>query len=438
MSKRPMDTYLKTRMSPSLAIYTLIALTPEKHEVIIINENIEKIDYNLDVDLVAITVTVDVFSQAIQIASKFKSRGIPTIAGGIHISSCPEESMKYFDSICVGMAERIWENVLQDAEIGKLQKCYCDMDNIRGDEIVSPAYAKIDKNKYFYTNIISTSRGCPFRCDFCYNSSNASTEHVKRPIENVINEIMTLKNQHIMFIDDNFIGDIPWAKEFCTRIAPMNLKWNCAVSANILNHLDLLDMMKKAGCQSLFIGFESINANSINSVHKIQNNIMNYDKLIEEIHNRGMMINASIVFGLDDDDPSVFNTTLEWMVKRKVETVTAHILTPYPDTKLYEKMLKENKIFDFDYSHYNTANVVYYPNKMSPQELYDGYINFYKKFYSFKNIIRRIPQNKSQWSTYFFFNFVYRKFGKVTEILSYVIPLNLIGRVISLLCYKNN
>ena len=438
MSMRPMDTLLKTRMSPSLAIYTLIALTPEKHEVIVINENIEKIDYELDVDLVAITVTVDVFPRAIQIASKFRSKGVPTIAGGIHISSCPEEAMKHFSSICVGMAERIWGKVLQDAEAGNLQKCYCDMDKIKGEEIVSPAYAKIDKNKYFYTNILSTSRGCPFKCDFCYNSSNGSPEHIKRPIENVINDIKCLKNRHIMFIDDNFIGDIAWAKEFCKRIKDMGLKWNCAVSANILNHLDLLDMMKEAGCQSLFIGIESINANSINSVHKVQNNIMNYDKLIKEIHNRGIMVNASIVFGLDDDDPSVFDTTLEWMVKRKIETVTAHILTPYPGTKLYKKMCDENKIFDFDFSHYNTANVVYYPNKMTPQELYDGYINFYKRFYSIKNIIKRIPNSKSQWSTYFLFNFVYRKFGKVTEILSYIIPLNLIGKIISILCYKNN
>ena len=134
-----MDTLLKTRMSPSLAIYTLIALTPEKHEVIVINENIEKIDYELDVDLVAITVTVDVFPRAIQIASKFRSKGVPTIAGGIHISSCPEEAMKHFSSICVGMAERIWGKVLQDAEAGNLQKCYCDMDKIKGEEIVSPA-----------------------------------------------------------------------------------------------------------------------------------------------------------------------------------------------------------------------------------------------------------------------------------------------------------
>jgi len=310
------------------------------------------------------------------------------------------------------------------------------MENISGEEIVSPAYEKIDKNKYFYTNIISTSRGCPFKCDFCYNSCNSAPEHIKRPIDDVISEIKYLKNNHIMFVDDNFIGDIKWAKIFCKKIIPLHLKWNCAVSANILYHPDLLDLMCESGCQSLFIGFESINANSIACVHKVQNNIENYDKLINEIHKRGMMINASLVFGLDEDDSSVFDNTLNWMVERKIETVTAHILTPYPGTKVYERMNNEGRIFDHDLSHYNTAHVVYYPTKMTTKELYDGYINFYKKFYSFKNIIKRIPKNHRQWGAYFLFNFVYRKFGKLTEFISYIIPLNLIGKLISQFSYR--
>lgn len=436
MSMRPMDTILKTRMAPSLGIYTLVALTPKKHDITVINENIENIDYDLDVDLVGISVTVDVYTRAVEISRRFQLRGIPVVAGGIHISACPNDAMKHFDAIMVGMAERIWAKLLSDCENKKLNKSYYDMENISGKEIVSPAYEEIDKNKYFYTNIISTSRGCPFKCDFCYNSCNGAPNYIKRPIEDVISEIKRINTRHIMFVDDNFIGDVGWAKEFCKKIVSMHLKWNCAVSANILQHLDLLDLMKEAGCQSLFIGFESINPNSIAGVHKVQNNIKNYDKLVEEIHGRGIMINASVVFGLDDDDLSVFDKTLDWMVKHKIESVTAHILTPYPGTKLYEKMKRQNKIFDDDLSHYNTANVVFYPEKMTPKELYNGYINFYKRFYSIKNIIKRIPSDKCQWGAYFLFNFVYRKFGKFTEWISYIIPLNLIGKFISGFSYR--
>lgn len=432
---RPMDTKLKTLMSPSLALLTLINLTPSKHQIFIVNENIEEIDFQADVDLVAISVTVDVFNRAIEISKKFRSRHIPVIAGGIHISSCPDMAMEHFDTLAIGMAERIWQAILKDIENGCLKKTYSDMENISGEEIVSPAYEKIDANKYFYTNILSTSRGCPFKCDFCYNSSNGAPNHIKRPITNVINDIKALNRKHIMFVDDNFIGDIKWAKEFCKEIIPMNLKWNCAVSANILNNLELLDLMKAAGCQSLFIGFESINFDSISSVHKVQNNIKDYGKLINEIHKRGMMVNASLVFGLDDDDETVFKTTLDWMVKQKVETVTSHILTPYPGTKLYASLSADNRIIDNDFSHYNTAHVVYQPKKLTPEQLYNGYLWFYREFYSLKNILKRLPRNKKQWPAYFLFNFVYRKYGKLTELISNIIPLHYIGKVISRLCY---
>lgn len=433
---RPMDTKLKTLMAPSLALLTLINLTPEKHEIFIVNENIEDIDFNADVELVGISVTVDVFNRAVEIAKKFKERNIPTVAGGIHISACPEMAEGHFDSICTGMAERVWTKMLEDAENGCLKKVYCDMSGISGEEIVSPAYDKIDTNKYFYTNILSTSRGCPFRCDFCYNSSSGAPEHIKRPVEDVIKDIKALHRKHVMFVDDNFIGDINWAKEFCKTIMPMKIKWNCAVSANILNHPDLMDLMKESGCQSLFIGLESLNSTSLTSVHKVQNNINNYDLLVEEIHKRGMMINASLVFGLDEDDNTVFKTTLDWMVKHKIETVTSHILTPYPGTKLFERLKAENRITDFDYSHYNTANVVYAPKNLTPEELYNGYLWFYREFYSVKNILKRLPETKEQWMAYFLFNFVYRKYGKLTEFISNIIPLHLIGKIISKLCYK--
>lgn len=132
-----------------------------------------------------------------------------------------------------------------------------------------------------------------------------------------------------MFIDDNFIGNPKWTMELLKEIKPLKLKWNAAVTSNIVDMPDLLDEMKESGCQSLFIGFESINSKSIDSVHKVQNSVSKYEKLVDEIHKRGIIINGSFVFGLDEDDRSVFKNTLDWIVKNKIETVTSHILTPF-------------------------------------------------------------------------------------------------------------
>ena len=437
MLPRPMDTKLKTRMSPSLALLTIANLTPKKHEVIIENENIERINFDEPVDLVAITVTVDVMNRAVEIAKEFRNRGVTVIAGGIHITADPEGAINNFDAISVGMAERVWEKILKDKENNSLKKIYYDMDNITGKEIVSPKYDMIDENKYLYTNIISTSRGCPFQCDFCYNScANSLKTYINRPVEAVIRDINALKTRHIMFIDDNFIGNPKWTKELLEKIKPLKLKWNAAVTSNIVDMPELLDEMKTSGCQSLFIGIESINSKSLDSVHKVQNSVKKYEKLVDEIHKRGIMINASFVFGLDEDDGSVFKNTLEWIVKNKIETVTSHILTPYPGTKLYSSLLEQNRIVDFNLSKYNTAHVVYKPKNMTAEELYEGYLWIYKEVYTFKNIIKRLPKSKKQWIPFLAFNLFYRKFGKLTELICDIVSFRNIGRFFRWLSYR--
>ncbi|RMD04072.1 radical SAM protein [Clostridium autoethanogenum] len=436
MLPRPMDTKLKTRMAPSLALLTIANLTPKEHEVIIENENVEKIDFDEPVDLVAITVTVDVMNRAVEISKKFQNRNVTVIAGGIHITADPESVINSFDAISVGMAERVWVKILEDKENNSLKKIYYDMENIAGKEIVSPDYSSIDNKKYLYTNIISTSRGCPFECDFCYNSCKSVLKtYINRPIDDVIRDINALKTRHIMFIDDNFIGNPKWTKKLLKEIKPLKLKWNAAVTSNIVDMTELLDEMKAAGCQSLFIGFESINSKSIDSVHKVQNSVKRYEKLVEEIHKRGIMINASFVFGLDEDDVSVFKNTLEWIVKNKIETVTSHILTPYPGTKLYSSLMEENRIVDFNLSNYNTAHVVYKPKNMTAEELYKGYLWIYKEVYTFKNIVRRLPKSKKQWIPFLAFNLFYRKFGKLTELLCDIVSFKNIGEFFRWVAY---
>ncbi|MFL0246422.1 B12-binding domain-containing radical SAM protein [Candidatus Clostridium stratigraminis] len=428
MVPRPMDTKLKTRMAPSLALLTIANLTPKEHEVIIQNENVEKIDFDEPVDLIAITVTVDVMNRAEEISKEFQKRGVTVIAGGIHITADPEGVLNSFDAICVGMAERVWTKILKDKENNDLKKIYYDMENIIGKEMIAPAYDIIDNKKYLYTNIISTSRGCPFKCDFCYNScKNVLETCINRPIDDVIKDINALKTRHIMFIDDNFIGNPKWTKKLLEEIKPLKLKWNAAVTSNILEMHELLDDMKEAGCQSLFIGFESINSKSLDSVHKVQNSVNRYEKLVDEIHKRGIMINASFVFGLDEDDVSVFKSTLDWIVKNKIETVTSHILTPYPGTKLYSSLIEENRIVDYNLSNYNTAHVVYKPKNITAEELYNGYLWIYKEVYTLKNIMKRLPESKKQWIPFLAFNLFYRKFGKLTELICNIVSFRNIG-----------
>lgn len=426
MEKRPMDTDIKIHMAPPLGLLTIVNIVRKEHTVVLENENIQDIVYDAP-DIVGISVTVDTLSRAIEIAKRFREKGTVVVAGGIHITTAAETvPPNCFDVLCIGAAEGTWPEILKDHASGDLKSVYRSQRALCGEDIVPPAYDFVKKDTYLYCNVVHTSRGCPFRCDFCYNSA-AERMYVNRKIEDVLDDIRAVGSRHILFIDDNFAGNRQWTLEFLERIKPLHLKWNAAVSINAAFDTELLDRMRDSGCQSLFIGFESISPDSIKGVHKVQNHTDRYEKAIRAIHDRGMMIHASFVFGLDGDTPDTFRMTLDWIVKNKIETVTSHILTPYPGTALYDRLKKEDRIVTDDLSLYNTAHVVFKPKRMTEKELYDGYLWIYAQIYSFKNIFKRMPKAGKQRAAYLLFNIFYRKYGKFTDRICKCITYKRIG-----------
>ncbi len=427
MNPRPMDTGLKLHMAPPLGLLTVVNLLRDDNYVELENENIQKINYDDTPDIVGISVTVDTLPRAAKIAKRFRDKGCVVVAGGIFITTAYKMIRKdLFDVYCIGAAEGTWPQIIEDYKKHKLQSVYKCCTPVAGTKIVSPAYDFLKKGQYLYCNVIHTSRGCPFRCDFCYNSAK-ERQYVNRDIDDVLADIRTVHSKHIMFIDDNFAGNPKWTKAFLKRIIPLKIKWSAAVSINAANDDELLNLMKKSGCRSLFIGFESINPSSVSGVHKVQNSVNEYEKAIKAIHDRGIMINASFVFGLDGDTTETFKSTLDWIVKNRIETVTSHILTPYPGTALYDRMKKEGRILTDKLSLYNTAHVVYELKGMTREELYRGYIQIYKDIYSFKNIIRRCPKSKEIRAAYFMFNLFYRKYGKFTDALCRIVTYEKVG-----------
>ena len=415
MIKRPMDTDLKTHMSPPLGLLTVMNVLRGEHRVRLENENIRPIEFFDGPDIVGISVTVDTLPRAIAIAAEFRKRGIPVVAGGIHITTAPDTiPADAFDALCIGPAETTWPRIVQDFAQGALKSVYRCEGGFTGADIVSPAYDAIDPQDYLYCNIVHTSRGCPFRCDFCYNSCGGHA-YVKRPIEDVLRDVHTVGRKHIMFIDDNFAGDIAWTRKLLHALTPLKIRWNAAVSLNAALDESLIDQMKRSGCEGLFIGFESVNEESLRNVHKGQNRLADYERAVRNIHDRGMMVNASFVFGLDGDTPDTFRHTLDWIVRNRIETVTSHIMTPYPGTVLYDRLKAEGRITTDDLSLYNTANVVFQPKRMTAEELQQGYLWMYRQIYSFRNIFRRMPQRADQRAAYLMFNLLYRKFGRFSD-----------------------
>ena len=427
MHMRPMDTHIKNRMSPPLGLYTIVSMFRDEHEVVVENENVQELVWTDTPDIVGISVNVDSLPRALEIAAVYKSKCIPVVLGGILPTTAPEMIPDgSVDVICIGAAEGTWREILKDLELGTLKKVYRCPHHLTGKDIVPPAYDLIPKSRYLYSNILHTSRGCPFRCDFCYNSS-PERWYICRPIQDVIEEVKNCNRGHVMFIDDNFVGNPKWTRELLPELKKLGVKWNAAVSINVVDIPGMLDLMKECGCQGLFIGFESINPASVDGVHKVQNDVSKYEYAVHEIHKRGIMINASFVFGLDSDTKETFQATLDWIVKNRIETVTSHILTPYPGTALHRRMKEEGRLMTEDLNLYDTAHVVMRPKNMTPEELYRGYLWIYDQVYSYKNIIRRIPKSIKQIPSYLMFNLFYRKWGRFTDWLCEKVTYERIG-----------
>lgn len=435
--RRPMDTSLKARMAPHLGLLTIARIAEDAgHEVRIVNENLGLDVPDKSFDLVGISTTVDVLPRARELADRYDALGVPVVVGGIGVSSQRELAARWFRTICVGPAEGHWPELLKDAEAGTLSAVYETADDFPGTGLLPPSFRSAEVGGFLYANVIATSRGCPFACDFCYNSvKGAANRYRHRTVESVVAEIRSKRTRHVMFIDDNFIGDLSFARELLAALKPMRLKWSAAVSANIGEMPDLLDEMARTGCRSLFVGFESINAESLADVHKGQNRVSRFERLVESLHARGIMVNASFVFGLDADDPSVFGRTVDWVVRNRIETVTAHILTPYPGTVFHRRMEEAGRIVDRDLSHYDTAHVVFTPKRMTAEELYEGYLRVYRDVYSLRNIFRRLPRSGRQIAPYLLFNLLYRKYGSFTERLGRLVGFARVGRLSRWLAY---
>lgn len=415
-SKRPMDTELKTRMSPPLGLLILAALSPEDVEISISDENIEKMDFTDNPDLLGITVKVDTFPRAAEISAVYRKKGIPVVFGGPHVTAAPELCQAFADTLVIGEAEEIWPRLIKDFKNGKLKSIYQNKKSINMENIPVPKWGKLKSSAYLFNNTIRISRGCPFKCGFCYNSaSNIDSSYRLKSIPAILKEIESLKCDHIMFIDDNFIGNPAFAEKLCDELACRGLSWQSAVSADIGNHPKLIRKMAQSGCKSLFIGFESIQQENLLQCKKKQNKVDYYDKTIALIHEQEMMVNASMVFGFDTDTAEIFEESLNWLIKNKVDSMTAHILTPYPGTPFYNQLKKDGRIIESDLALYNTANVVFQPKKISREKLYQNYLKIYKDFYSWKNIIKRMPGPGPRQRPFLEFNLFYRKYGWITE-----------------------
>jgi len=374
-----------------LPLTVVAALTPSRHEVSICDENVEPLDFDGDADVVGITFMTALAPRAYEIAAAFRARGKTVVAGGYHATLCPGETGRHFDAVVVGDAEGKWQQVLTDIEAGTLQRVYLTPPAPGKATTPIPRRDLTARNARHYVtiNAVQTGRGCPHACRYC--SITAFHQHTQhhRPVEDVLEEIRQIPARYFMFVDDNIIADPDYAGRLFAGLAPLGKRWVSQCSLKIADDPQLLRQAYAAGCRGLFIGIETLDEKNLAAMDKGFNDSRRYGQRLAAIRRQGMLVELSIMVGMDNDDVSVFERTLRFLQTVHAAALQLNILTPLPGTPLFDDFQKQGRITDRDWSHYDFRHVVIRPRGMTAGELQDGADWLYRQFYRLDRIILR-------------------------------------------------
>ncbi len=377
---------------PPLAMATLAGLTPEEHTISFVDESIAPLDESINPDLVVISAMTPLAPRGYEIAALFRARGIKVIMGGIHVSNMPEEAAHHVDSVVIGEADEIWGDILNDVANKRLQPTYRQSEYTRMEVITTANRSIYPKKKYFFENMIQTTRGCPYKCEFCTVTSFFGGTYRSRPVARVIDEVKSLSRQpgYIFFVDDNLVANKAHTLALLDELKNFRLRWVCQAPITIAKDDELLRKMMEAGCHGIFIGFESLNSKNIEVMGKKQNTVSFYEEAIQRIHNMGIGVYGSFVFGYDHDTPAVFDEYLEFANRTGIDGAFLPVLTPFPGTRIHTRLAEEGRILSQDWRLYDMATVVYQPKGMSVRELQEGFWQVNKGFYSLSSSMRRL------------------------------------------------
>jgi radical SAM superfamily enzyme YgiQ (UPF0313 family) len=398
-AKSPFFRPIKYSLFPPLGLATLAAYLHPDDEVVIQDEHVETLKLDDTPDLVVIQLYITSARRAYQLADHYRARGAYVALGGLHVTSLPEEAAPHADTIFLGPGEETWPKFLADYRAGHPAKRYTS--TVRTLVGLPPVRRDlIKRHLYLVPNSIVVSRGCPHVCDFCYKEAffQGGKSFYTQTVDSALAEIERLPGRHLYFLDDHLFGDARFASALFSGMQGMGRLWQAAGTVQSVLKPGLLERAVEAGLRSLFVGFETLNPQSLREQRKFQNLHRDYNDAVRRLHSLGVMVNGSFVFGMDHDDASVFDRTVAWAIEQGIETATFHILTPYPGTALYERMHAAGRITTYDWDLYDTRHVVYRPTHLSPQALEAGYWRAYQEFYRWGSIFRGASSSQPCWA----------------------------------------
>ena len=406
---------IKYSLFPPLGLATLAAyLDPGTDDAVIVDEHVEPLHTHDNPDLVVIQVYITNARRAYALADAYRAKGCFVALGGLHVTSLPEEAAAHADVIFLGPGEQTFPAFLADFRAGRPLTVYQSASGRTLERIPPIRRDLIRRRHYLVPNSIVVTRGCPQHCDFCYKDAffTGGRSFYTQRVDDALAEIDRLPGRHLYFLDDHLLGDRRFARALFAGMRGMQRLFQGAATVDSILRDDVIERAADAGLRSLFVGFETLSDANLGTSNKRQNLGRDYSAVTKRLHDLGIMINGSFVFGMDDDDPSVFRRTVDWAVEHGLTTATFHIQTPYPGTRLFARMEAAGRIETRDWDLYDTRHVVYRPARLTPQQLKEGYDWAYREFYRWPSITRAALSHDSlkHQAKHFFYAAGWKKF----------------------------
>jgi radical SAM superfamily enzyme YgiQ (UPF0313 family) len=391
--------------SPLAGLLAVAACIPrDRYEVVLTDENIETIDFDLKADLVGISAMTSYVNRGYEIADRFRAKGVPVVMGGVHASFMPQEALKHADAVVIGEAELVIGKLLDDLEDGAMRGTYKSDALHPMVGVPMPRYDLLKRHRYVNKTFVQTSRGCHQGCTFCSEPLMNGLKFRYRPVDEVVREMENCGSRIISINDADFFGTPDRPKEVMRALKGRGFQWQAGVTSKLANDDEMLELAAASGCTMMSIGFESISRSTLKSVHKHVNRPDNFAALVEKIHSYGIIVFGLFMFGFDGDDTSVFEETVRFNRDAKYDACAYSVLTPYPGTLTWYELKKANRIVSFDWTAYDQSRVVFRPAQMSGEELRRGQAGAYDAFYAWPSIAERFPlsgpRHRLQWAIY--------------------------------------
>ncbi|MDD9859638.1 MAG: radical SAM protein [Nitrospira sp.] len=431
---------------PKLSLPSIAAYTPPTWDVRLVDEAVQAIDFDQPCDLVGVSVMTCYAPRAYEIAMEFRKRGKPVVLGGVHPTYCPEEALQYCDTIVCGEAEDLWPRVVGDFEAGAMKRIYRMEQFPPLEHYRAPRVQLLSPDSYMTRHCTFTTRGCHFDCEFCSVSPFNGKTTRRRPVPEVIQEMQRVKEwiraevvermahgslmeamaicakiwvgleegSIVAFVDDLHNSHRAYCRELWQAMKPLNIKWGCQSTLFLGDDREMVKLAADSGCVSVFVGMESISEHSLDETNKGFNQVRKFEDQIKMFHDHGIMVNPGVVFGFDNDDESVFESTLNFLIRNRVELAYFNVLTPLPGTALHERYTREHRIFDHDWAKYDGKHVVFRPKRMTPDQLQEGFFWANHHFYAWSSIWERLRHTSQRLVPRLEMNYEFRKHIKRT------------------------